>query len=155
MKRWDEAMVERAQPGDEMFAKRTMAKVTGRLLPLAIALYFVSYIDRSNLSIAALTMNRDLGLAPSVFGLGGAFFFVGYFLLQVPGSLALDRWGARRVVSVVAAFWGVCAMGMALVQGARSFYCARLLLGFAEAPLFPGMILYIGMWFPAQWRGRI
>jgi len=148
-------MVDLTQPGDEMFAQRTMAKVTGRLLPLAVALYFVSYIDRSNLSLAALTMNRDLGLSPAAFGLGGAFFFVGYFLLQVPGNLALDRWGARRVVSVVALIWGVCAMGMALAQGERSFYSARLLLGLAEAPLFPGMILYIGMWFPAQWRGRI
>jgi ACS family tartrate transporter-like MFS transporter len=143
------------QPSDEAFAKRTMAKVTGRLLPLAIALYFVSYIDRSNLALAALTMNRDLGLTPSAFGLGGAFFFIGYFFLQVPGNLALDRWGARRVVCVVALVWGACAMGMALVQGERSFYFARLLLGLAEAPLFPGMILYIGMWFPAQWRGRI
>lgn len=148
-------MVVLTQPSDEVFANRTMTKVTGRLLPLAIALYFVSYIDRSNLSLAALTMNRDLGLTPSAFGLGGAFFFVGYFLLQVPGNLALDRWGARRVVCVVALVWGACATGMALVQGERSFYFARLLLGFAEAPLFPGMILYIGMWFPAQWRGRI
>lgn len=148
-------MVDPTQLRDAMFARRTMAKVTARLLPLAIALYFVSYIDRSNLSLAALTMNRDLGLTPSAFGLGGAFFFVGYFLLQVPGNLALDRWGARRVVSVVALVWGACAMGMALIQGQRSFYFARLLLGLAEAPLFPGMILYIGMWFPAEWRGRI
>ena len=148
-------MVDRTQPGDEMFAKRTMAKVTGRLLPLAITLYFVSYIDRANLSVAALTMNRDLGLTPAVFGLGGAFFFVGYFLLQIPGNLALDRWGARRVISAVTLFWGICAMGMALVDGKPSFYSTRLLLGLAEAPLFPGMILYIGMWFPAQWRGRI
>jgi MFS transporter, ACS family, tartrate transporter len=149
------ATIEPVRPTDEIFAKRTMAKVTVRLLPLAFALYFVSYIDRSNLSLAALTMNRDLGLAPSVFGLGGAFFFVGYFLLQVPGSLALDKWGARRVVGVVALLWGCCAMAMALVQGERSFYFARLLLGCAEAPLFPGMILYIGMWFPVNWRGRI
>ena len=148
-------MVDRTQLDDEVFAKRTMAKVTGRLLPLAITLYFVSYIDRANLSVAALTMNRDLGLTPAVFGLGGAFFFVGYFLLQIPGNLALDRWGARRVISVVTLFWGVCAMGMALVQGKPSFYSTRFLLGLAEAPLFPGMILYIGMWFPAQWRGRI
>ena len=151
----EEAVVDLTQPSNEMSAKRTMAKVTGHLLPLAIALYFVSYIDRSNLSLAALTMNRDLGLTPSAFGLGGAFFFLGYFFLQVPGNLALDRWGARRVVSVVALVWGACAVGMALVQGEKSFYSARLLLGFAEAPLFPGMILYIGMWFPAQWRGRI
>ncbi len=148
-------MVGRAQPGDEAFANRTMAKVTGRLLPLAIALYFVSYIDRSNLSLAALTMDRDLGLSPSEFGLGGAFFFIGYFLLQVPGTLALERWGARRVISVVALFWGLCATGMAFIRGPTSFYSARLLLGLAEAPLFPGMILYIATWFPAQWRGRI
>jgi ACS family tartrate transporter-like MFS transporter len=148
-------MIERAQPNDGIVAKRTMAKVTAHLLPLAIALYFVSYIDRSNLALAALTMNKDLGFSPSVFGLGGAFFFVGYFMLQVPGSLALDRWGARRVISIVCLLWGICAMGMALVHGQRSFYAARLLLGSAEAPLFPGMIFYIGMWFPARWRGRI
>ncbi len=145
----------RPQLSDETFANRTIAKVTGRLLPLVIALYFVSYIDRSNLSLAALTMNRDLGLTPSEFGLGGAFFFVGYFLLQVPGTLALERWGARRVISVVALLWGICATGMAFIRGPTSFYSTRLLLGLAEAPLFPGMILYIATWFPAQWRGRI
>ena len=148
-------MVGQAQLSDETFANRTMAKVTGRLLPLAIALYFVSYIDRSSLSLAALTMNKDLGLSPSEFGLGGAFFFIGYFLLQVPGTLALERWGARRVISVVALFWGICASGMAFIQGATSFYSTRALLGLAEAPLFPGMILYIATWFPAEWRGRI
>jgi ACS family tartrate transporter-like MFS transporter len=148
-------MVARANLSDESFANRTMTKVTGRLLPLAIALYFVSYIDRSNLSVAALTMNKDLGLTPSQFGLGGAFFFIGYFLLQVPGTLALERWGARRVISVVAFFWGICAIGMAWIHGSTSFYSTRLLLGLAEAPLFPGMILYIATWFPAQWRGRV
>src|SRR5215469_16134444 len=108
---WNADMVVRAQLSEQTFANRTMAKVTGRLLPLAIALYFVSYIDRSNLSLAALTMNKDLGLSPSEFGLGGAFFFVCYFLLQVPGTLAIERWGARRVISVVALSWGICATG--------------------------------------------
>jgi ACS family tartrate transporter-like MFS transporter len=148
-------MAAQAQPSELTFANQTMAKVAGRLMPLAIALYFVSYIDRSNLSLAALTMNRDLGLTPSEFGLGGAFFFVGYFLLQVPGTLALERWGARRVITVVALFWGICATGMAFIRGPASFYSMRLLLGLAEAPLFPGMILYIATWFPSEWRGRI
>ena len=141
--------------GDEALAKRTMAKVTARLIPVAAALYFVSYIDRSNLGFAALTMNRDLAFSPSVFGLGGAFFFLGYFALQLPSNLALDRWGARRVIAGIAFFWGLCAVGMALVQGEKSFYSARLVLGAAEAGLFPGMILYIAMWFPAAFRGRI
>jgi ACS family tartrate transporter-like MFS transporter len=148
-------MVGRAQPSDDAFADQTMAKVTRRLMPLAIALYFVSYIDRSNLSLAALTMNKDLGLTPSEFGLGGAFFFLGYFLLQIPGTLALKRWGARRVICVVALLWGICATGMAFIRGTTSFYSMRMLLGLAEAPFFPGMIVYIATWFPAQWRGRI
>jgi MFS transporter, ACS family, tartrate transporter len=148
-------MIDEPKAGDGALANRTMMKVTVRLMPVAMALYFVAYIDRSNLGFAGLTMNRDLGFSPSVFGLGGAFFFLGYFALQLPGNLALDRWGARRIVAAISFLWGLCAAGMALVHGEKSFYSARLLLGAAEAALFPGMILYIGMWFPAAWRGRI
>jgi MFS transporter, ACS family, tartrate transporter len=145
-----------AMPGtEEELANRTMTKVTARLLPIAAMLYFVSYIDRSNLGFAGLTMNQDLGFSPTVFGLGGAFFFLGYFALQLPSNLALVRWGARRVITPITFLWGICAVAMALVEGQRSFYSARLLLGAAEAGLFPGMILYIGMWFPAAFRGRI
>ena len=100
-------------------------------------------------------MIRDLNFSPSVFGLGGAFFFLGYFALQLPSNLALDRWGARRVIAAITFFWGLCAMGMAMVHGEKSFYSARLLLRAAEAGLFQGMILYIGMWFPPAFRGRI
>src|SRR5258708_1371794 len=125
--------------GDDALAKRTMGKVTARPLPVAAALYFVSYIYRSNLRFAGVAINPDMRFSPSVFGLGGAFFFLGYFALQLPSNLALDRWGARRVIAAIAFFWGICAVGMALVQGERSFYSARLVLGAAEAGLFPGM----------------
>ena len=135
--------------------KRVMQKVSRRLVPLLMALYFFAYVDRINLGFAGLTMNRDLGLTPQEFGLGAAFFFVGYLMLQVPGNLAIDRFGARRLTAAMAFTWGLFAVGMAFVWNAYSFYGARFLLGAAESAFAPGMIFYISLWFPKAYRGRV
>ena len=135
--------------------RSTMRQITWRLLPLITLLYFVAYIDRSNLSFAALTMNRDLGFGPQVFGLGASFFFVGYLIFQVPGNLALQRFGARRIIALIVFIWGLCAAGMGLVDTRQQFYVTRFLLGSAEAAFFPGMIFYITLWFPAAYRGWV
>ncbi|MCJ2072441.1 MFS transporter [Methylobacterium sp. J-030] len=143
------------QDAREAVETRTMRKVTWRLVPLVTLLYFVSYIDRTNLAFAGLTMNKDLGFSPKVFGLGGSFFFVGYLLLQIPGTLAIDRLGARRLLMLMSLLWGVFAVGMAFVWNEASFYGMRALLGAAESAFFPGALYYLSLWFPAAYRARI
>jgi len=133
---------------------RVFVKCAWRLIPFMILLYVVNYIDRVNVGFAALTMNKDLGLSPSVFGLGAGIFFVGYALFQVPANVMLERMGARRWVFCILATWGSISAATALVQGATSFYLLRFLLGVAEAGFTPGMIFYLSIWFPRSYRAR-
>ena len=130
-------------------------KAARHLIPLMGLLYVVSFLDRVNVSYAALTMNADIGLSARAFGLGAGIFFIGYFIFEVPSNLILHRVGARIWIARILVTWGLVAMGMAAVQGPTSFLVARFLLGVAEAGFFPGMILYLTYWFPGPERGRI
>lgn len=132
-----------------------MRQVALRIVPFLMVCYFVSFLDRVNLGFAALQMVQDLQLSPTVFGLGGGIFFLSYFLCEVPSNLLLEKFGARRWIARIMITWGVLAGGMALVQGPQSLYLMRLLLGAAEAGFFPGVILYLTYWFPAEYRARI
>src|SRR6187431_1404978 len=113
--------------------QRTIAKVTARLVPFLIVCFFVAYLDRVNVSFAALTMNKDLGLSASAFGFGAGIFFLAYFLFEVPSNLLLERLGARRWIARIMFTWGLLSGAMALVTGPRSLYLMRFLLGAAEA----------------------
>ncbi len=132
-----------------------LRKVSGRLIPFMMLLYFVAFLDRVNIGFAALTMNADLGFSATVFGAGAGIFFLGYVLFEVPSNLALEKFGARRWVARIMFTWGLISCAMAFVQGPTSFYVLRFLLGMAEAGFFPGMILYLTYWFPAPTRARI
>ena len=132
----------------------TMRRVYWRLIPLLFTGMFLNYLDRINIGFAALRMNHDLGLTPSVFGFGASVFFLGYMLLGVPSNLMLDRIGARVWIPVILVFWGVVATLTAFVQGATSFDAVRFLLGVAEAGALPGFALYVTQWFPASYRTR-
>jgi ACS family tartrate transporter-like MFS transporter len=134
---------------------RTMRQVTLRIVPFLMVAYFVSFVDRVNLGFAALQMVKDLHLSATVFGLGGGIFFLSYFLFEVPSNLLLEKFGARRWIARIMITWGVLAAAMALVKGPQSLYLMRLLLGAAEAGFFPGVILYLTYWFPAEHRARI
>lgn len=131
---------------------RTLRKVGWRILPFAMLLYFVSFVDRVNIGFAALTMNADVGLSPAAFGMGAGIFFCGYFLFEVPSNLILHRVGARIWIARVMISWGIVSGATAFVQGPVSFYLLRFLLGLAEAGFFPGMILYFSYWFPPDRR---
>jgi MFS transporter, ACS family, tartrate transporter len=135
--------------------QRTIAKVSMRLIPFLIVCYFVAYLDRVNVSFAALTMNRDLGLSQTAYGLGAGIFFFTYFIFEVPSNLALERFGARRWIARIMVSWGLVSGAMVFVSGETSFYLIRLLLGAAEAGFFPGIIFYLTLWFPAVYRARI
>ena len=139
----------------EPLEDRTIAKVTARLVPFLIVCFFVAYLDRVNVSFAALTMNKDLGLSASAFGFGAGIFFLAYFLFEVPSNLLLERLGARKWIARIMFTWGVLSGSMAFVVGETSFYVVRLLLGVAEAGFFPGVIFYLTLWFPAVYRARI
>jgi len=131
---------------------RVSRKLMWRIIPFVMLLYFISFLDRVNVGFAAITMNKDLGLSPTAFGLGGGLFFLGYFLCEVPSNLILHRVGARIWIARVMITWGLISAASALVTGANSFYAMRFLLGVAEAGFFPGIILYLSLWFPARQR---
>ena len=134
---------------------RVLRKITMRIVPFVMLLYFVAFIDRVNIGFAALTMNKDLGFSPTVFGFGAGIFFLGYFLFEVPSNLVLDKVGARIWIARVMITWGLISGAMAFVQGPNSFYTLRFLLGAAEAGFFPGIILYLSYWFPARQRAAV
>jgi len=139
---------------DPLTGPATLAKVGRKLLPFAFLLYIVNYLDRINVGFAALQMNRELGLSDAAFGLGAGLFFIGYFLFEIPSNLILHRVGARAWIARIMISWGVVAIAMAAVRGVASFYLLRFLLGIAEAGFFPGIILYLTLWFPAREQAR-
>jgi MFS transporter, ACS family, tartrate transporter len=132
------------------------SKIGWRLMPLLTTAYILNYLDRTNVSFAALTMNQAIGLTATQFGLGsGLFFFLGYCFLEVPSNVALYRFGPRRWLSRIMISWGLVSAAMSLAVGPNSFYALRLLLGAAEAGFFPGVAFYLATWFPAEYRTRI
>jgi MFS transporter, ACS family, tartrate transporter len=135
--------------------QRTIAKVSWRLLPLIVVIYFVAYMDRTNVSFASLSMNQDLGFTAYIYGWGAGIFFLGYFLFEVPSNVILEKIGARLWIARIMITWGIAAAVMAFVVGPVSFLTLRFLLGVAEAGFFPGMILYFTYWFPSKYRARV
>ena len=130
-------------------------RVVWRLIPFLFLCYLCAYLDRVNVGFAKLQMAEDLGFSETVYGLGAGIFFLGYFLFEVPANLLLHRIGARRCIARIMVLWGLISVAMALVDDAQSFYILRFLLGVAEAGFFPGVILYLTYWFPADRRGRV
>ncbi len=135
-------------------AAATLRKVTVRLIPFLILLYIVAWLDRVNVGFAALQMNADLGFSASAFGFGSGIFFLGYCLFEVPSNIILHRVGARLWIARIMVSWGVISAAMMFVQTPMSFYVLRILLGVAEAGFFPGVIYYLGLWYPGEQRAR-
>lgn len=136
------------------FERRTMRKVMWRLIPILIVSYFSAFVDRTNVSFAGLTMNKDLGFSSTVYGLGAGMFFWGYCLFEIPSNLVLARVGARLWIARILITWGVISGLTAFVWGPFSFYAVRFLLGIAESGFYPGIILYLTWWFPKRYRAR-
>lgn len=134
---------------------RTLRRVTVRLVPLLMVLYFVNYLDRINLGIAKAEISADLQLSATMFGLASGIFFIGYVLVEVPSNLALHRFGARRWLARIAVSWGVVAVAIGFAPNAATLLVLRFLLGVAEAGLFPGVVFYLSQWFPAAYRARV
>jgi ACS family tartrate transporter-like MFS transporter len=139
---------------DTELARTTMRRVSVRLLPFLFILFVCNFLDRTNVAIAAMQMNRDLRFSASAYGLGAGIFFLGYALFEVPSNLILVRVGARRWIARIMVSWGLVASAMMFVQTPLQFYVLRFLLGVSEAGFFPGIIYYLSQWFPAPRRAR-
>jgi MFS transporter, ACS family, tartrate transporter len=130
-------------------------KIAWRLIPFLMLLYMVAYLDRVNISFAALTMNRDLGISESVYGFAAGVFFLSYCLFEVPANLVLARMGARRWLAILMVVWGFVSMSTAFVHTEASYIGVRFLLGVAESGFYPGVIYYFTFWLPKTLRTRI
>ena len=135
-------------------AERTRRRVTRRLIPFLFILYVIAYLDRVNISYAGLEMTRDLHFSNAVFGFGSGVFFVGYFVLEIPGTLLVEVWSARKWIARIMISWGLLAGLTGLIHSAHQFYWIRFLLGAAEAGFFPGIIVYLTHWFRYEDRGK-
>ncbi len=140
----------RSSNGDEV----TRRKVARRILPFLFISYFIAYLDRANVAFAYGPMTRDLGFSDAVYGLGTGLFFLGYFFLEVPSAIIVERFSARRWIGRIMITWGLVTVLFAFQRTAAQFYSLRLLLGLAEAGFFPGVIVYLTHWFPREERLR-
>ena len=135
-------------------AVRTRNRITRRLMPFLICLFIVAFIDRVNLGFAKLEMTGELGFNPEMIGFGAGIFFIGYFLFEIPGTLLVETWSARKWLARIIISWGIIATLMGFIQNSTHFYVARFLLGAAEAGFFPGVIVYLSHWFRYQDRAK-
>jgi len=134
---------------------RARAKAYRRLIPQVFLAYVIAFIDRANVASAGGQMVRDLpGFDPSVFGIGAGIFFFGYFLLEIPGSIIVEKWSARKWISRIMITWGIMAALTAAVKTPTHFYTVRFLLGLAEAGFFPGVVVFLSHWFPRRDRAK-
>jgi ACS family tartrate transporter-like MFS transporter len=134
--------------------QRARHRIARRLLPFLFLLYVIAFLDRMNIGAAALQMPRDLGFSEGVVGMGAGIFFLGYFLLEIPGALIVERWSARRWIARIMISWGMVTVLMAFIHTARQFYVVRFLVGAAEAGFLPGVIVYLTHWFRYEDRAK-
>ncbi|MGK3123942.1 MFS transporter [Candidatus Pantoea formicae] len=132
----------------------TLKKINIKIIPFIVICYFVANLDKTNISIAALQMNADLGLTTSMYGLGVGMFYISYILFEIPSNVIMTKVGARRWIARIMITWGIVSVGMSFVNSANQLYVMRFLLGMAEAGFAPGIIYYISCWFPKSHRAR-
>ena len=131
-------------------------KVAWRIIPVLFVSYIAAYLDRVNVGFAKLQMQTDVPeISDAVFGLGAGIFFLSYFVFEVPSNILMVKVGARIWIARIMITWGIISSSMVFVNSALSFYALRMLLGFAEAGFFPGIILYLTYWFPSRRRGEM
>jgi MFS transporter, ACS family, tartrate transporter len=134
--------------------QRARHRIAKRLLPFLFVLYVIAFLDRMNIGAAALQMPHDLGFSDRVVGMGAGVFFLGYFLLEIPGALIVERWSARRWIARIMISWGLVTVLMAFIHTPRQFYLVRFFVGAAEAGFLPGVIVYLTHWFRYEDRGK-
>jgi ACS family tartrate transporter-like MFS transporter len=143
------------KPNPTFIADRARRRIMRRLIPFLFVLFVIAYLDRVNVGYAALQMKGDLSFTDETLGIGAGIFFWGYFLLEIPGSILVEKWSARGWIARIMISWGIVAVLMGFVQTKNQFYVLRFLLGLAEAGFFPGVIVYLSHWFRYQDRGKV
>jgi ACS family tartrate transporter-like MFS transporter len=143
-----------SEPKSDVVGHAVVRKVAWRLMWFVMALYFLAILDRGNISFAAISMNRDLGLNAQMFGIAVGVMYFTYSMFEIPSNLILGRFGARVTLTRIAMLWGIATVLMAFTQGPWSLYAFRAFLGFAESGLFPGVMLFLSLWFPFAYRAR-
>ncbi len=151
-----------ASSATDEVAERARRRITRRLMPYLLVLYLIAYIDRTNVGIAKLQMQVELGFTEAVIGFGAGIFFLGYFLLEIPGTLIVEKWSARKWIARIMISWGIVATMMGFIglpflnfaTNAQQFYTLRFILGLAEAGFFPGVIIYLSHWFRYEDRAK-
>jgi MFS transporter, ACS family, tartrate transporter len=134
--------------------QRARKRINRRLMPILFILYIIAFLDRINIGFAGLDMTRELGFSDRVFGFGAGVFFFGYVLLEVPGTLLVELWSARKWIARIMISWGFVAALTGFIHTAAQFYWARFLLGLAEAGFFPGLVVYLTHWYRDEDRGK-
>jgi ACS family tartrate transporter-like MFS transporter len=147
-------LVQTATSAPSDLASQTRRRVDRRLMPFILLLYIVSYLDRFNVSLAGLQMSKELGFSDSVFGLGSGIFFIGYFLLEIPGGVLAEVWSARKWIARILLTWGFVASATGFIHTAQQFYWIRFFLGIAEAGFVPGILVYLSHWYRPGDRGK-
>ena len=140
--------------GTDVVGARARRRISLRVIPYVFILYIIAFLDRVNVGFAALQMAGDLGFSAEVFGFGAGIFFFGYVILEIPGSVIVERWSARKWIARIMISWGILAITMAFVRTSTQFYTVRFLLGAAEAGFFPGIIVYLSHWFRYEDRAK-
>jgi D-galactonate transporter len=135
--------------------RQLFARVAWRIIPFLFLCYVVSFLDRINIGFAQLQMKHDLGFSDAMYGLGAAIFYIGYVLCEVPSNMLLAKFGARRTFTRIMLLWGLASVGMMFVSKPAHFYVLRFMLGVFEAGFFPGIVLYLTYWFPANRRAAV
>jgi MFS family permease len=141
--------------GESALLQEGTRRAAWRLIPFLIFLFILAWIDRVNVGFAKLSMLSDLKFSETVYGLGAGIFFIGYFLFEVPSNLLLEKIGAKKTLARITILWGMASIAMAWVRSEWAFYALRFLLGIFEAGFFPGVVLYLTYWFPAERRSQI
>jgi ACS family tartrate transporter-like MFS transporter len=146
-------MLVETSPSD--VAQRARRRIARRVMPFLFVLYVVNFLDRMNVGAAALQMPKDLGFSDRVVGLGAGIFFLGYFLLEIPGALIAERWSASRWIARIMISWGIATVLLAFIQTSRGFYIGRFFVGAAEAGFFPAVVVYLTHWFRYEDRAKV
>src|SRR6201991_1755138 len=141
-------------PVEQAKSEEVIGKVWRRLIPFLFVLYIINYLDRINVGFAALSMNKDLLLTATTFGLANSIFYVGYVACEIPSNLLMVRFGPRIWIARILISWGLASAATMLVVGPMSLYAVRFLVGVLEAGFVPGVILYLTYWIPNSHRAR-
>ncbi|VWC21254.1 MFS transporter [Burkholderia lata] len=150
----DAEQAEPVKAEEAYFERETIRRVAWKLVPFLFIAWFVNYLDRASIGVAALQMNKELGLGPEAFGFAAGIFYVGYVLFEVPSNMLMHRFGARRWLARILFMWGAVLVATAFVRTPLQLDIARFLLGSVEAGLLPAIMYYLGLWFPTKYIGK-